>query len=138
MKNYLCSIYLFCMTSCLSSSVPKELSLNETLISTHYKLIEHGYLIFLVPLERYQMKEIVYSYSINMKNRSVLCSNGQEKIFNIQDKRNYLKDHDFRTAKEFKQTNRREKYYTCFSEDFLDMTNDEKIDLLNKLCDCEW
>ena len=79
------------------------------------------------------MKEIIYSYSINLKNRSVTCSKSQEQVYNIQDKNSYLKGRSFKTAKEFKYTNaQREKYYMCFSEDFLDMTNDEKIDLLNK------
>jgi hypothetical protein len=109
---------------------------HETLIASNYKVIEHGYFTFLVFVKENEVKELVYSYSINIKDKKVWCSKSSEKIYNISGTNRYSKDITLRTAEEFRdsQVNSwREKYYACFADNFLDMTNDEKMDLFNSL-----
>jgi len=136
------NLFLFLLSlSCIGLTSGNTISAidvakGETLMLSGYKVIEHGNFIFIVFVNDTAIKELVYFYSIDVKNKKVTCSKGSEKIYNIQDKRQYLKSQRFQTAKEFErsQTNTwREKYYACFSDNFLEMTNDEKIDLLNKL-----
>jgi hypothetical protein len=112
------------------------LSSNETLIATGYKLINHGQLTFLIFINSYEVKEVVYGYSVNIKNEKATCLKMSEKIYKIRNKKVFLRNRLFQTAEEFKRSQSntwREKYYKCFTKDFLDKTNDEKIDFLNEL-----
>jgi hypothetical protein len=137
MKRNLFLILLSCieLTNCNAESAI-DLYKGETLIVSQYKIIKHGYFIFLVFINDVEVKELVYSYSIDIENKKISCSKSSERIYNIQDKKNYPKSLRFETAEEFNRSQIntwREKYYACFANNFLDMTNDEKIDLLNEL-----
>lgn len=77
-----------------------------------------------------------FSYSINIKDELISCSKNSEHIYSIRDKKDYIESLRFKTAEEFKnsqQSTWRKKYYICFAENFLSMTNDEKIYLLKRL-----
>jgi len=109
---------------------------NEVLLANNYKVIQHGYFTFLVFVNEDMVKELVYVYSIDVNENNVTCSKSSEKIYSISGNGRYLKNLNFKTTKNFKDTHNntwREKYYSCFADDFLDITNDKKIDLLNKL-----
>jgi hypothetical protein len=136
MKNFIL-IFLSCIgfTNCSVISTSK-FSGNETLIANQSKIIEHGSFIFLVFENKNEVKELVYLYSIDTKSSKWTCLKMSEKLYRISGKNKYSKDITLRTAEEFKysQVNSwREKYYACFAADFLDMTNDEKIDLFNSI-----
>ena len=139
MKNiFLFFLSLSCigLMNCNTTSII-GLSKGETLMTTNYKVIDHGYFIFLVFINDAEVKELIYHYSIDIKNKKVACFKNSETVYNIRDKKDYLKSLRVKTAEEFKhlQINTwREKYYICFSENFLDKANDEKIALLNQLC----
>jgi hypothetical protein len=78
---------------------------------------------------------LVYWYSIDIKNKKVTCSKHSQ-IYSASGEGKYSKHLNFKTAEHFKreQSNTwREKYFKCFDDRFLEMTNQEKIDLLNKL-----
>lgn len=109
---------------------------NEVLIATLYKEIDNGYIIFLTTVGD-ELKEITYSYSINTLNKKVTCSRLREVVYNNSEWKKSMNSFRFNTADEFNKKNKkswREKYYKCFADDFLDMTNDEKIKLLDKIC----
>ena len=130
MKKYIL-IILSCigLVSCSTTSAIK-LSKNETLIEFNCKMPQNGYFTFLVFVNENEVKEIIYSYSIHIKDRKCLCSKTSERVYNINQ---YCKQKDcrrFKTAKEFVFA---KQYYTCFADNFLDMTNDEKINLLNEI-----
>jgi hypothetical protein len=137
MKKKLFLIFLACigLSNCIATS-SISMSNSETLISSTYKKIEHGYFVFLVFVSNTEIKELTYHYSIDLKNKKVTCFKESEKVYNLQDRMDYLKNRQLQTGEEFKrlQINTwREKYYSCFSSDFLSKTNDEKLILLNKL-----
>ena len=117
------------LVSCSTTSAIK-FSNNETLIRVNYKMPQNGYFTFLVLVNENEVKEIIYSYSVHVKNRKCWCSKTSERVYNINE---YCKQNDcsgFKTAKEFVLG---KQYYICFADNFLDMTNDEKIDLLNEI-----
>jgi hypothetical protein len=135
MKSILLS-FVSCIGLMNSIATSVEMSNNETLIASNYKVIEHGYFTFLIFINENEVKELVYSYYIDIDRKRVACSKSSETVYNIRDKKGYLKSLRLQTAKEFKRSQLntwREKYYLCFAEDFLDRTNDEKIALLDKL-----
>ena len=131
MKKYIL-IILSCigLVSCSTTSAIK-FSKNETLIKVNYKMPQNGYFTFLVFVNENEVKEIIYSYSIhNIKDRKCWCSKVSERVYNLNE---YCKQKDcrgFKTAKEFVLG---KQYYACFADNFLDMTNDEKINLLNEI-----
>lgn len=113
-----------------------RISDNEVLIASVYKEIENGYIIFLIPIGD-ETKEITYSYSIDTLNRKVTCSRLGEKVYSSSERKKYLNSFRFKTADEFNKKQKkswREKYYKYFADDFLDMTNDKKINLLDEMC----
>lgn len=135
MKKIYFIIFIACIgfTSCKSVSI-LDLNRKETLIATQYKTIENGHLIFIVYMNDIQVKEMNFSYSIDIKDKTVSCSKSSEKVYAIRDKEDYLKSLRLKTAEGFKKSQQntwREKYYICFSDNFLSMSNNEKINLLN-------
>lgn len=113
-----------------------RISDNEVLIASVYKEIENGYIIFLIPIGD-EIKEITYSYSIDTLNRKVTCSRLGEKVYSSSERKKCLNSFRFKTADEFNKKQKkswREKYYKYFADDFLDMTNDKKINLLDEMC----
>ncbi|WP_320996996.1 hypothetical protein [Bacteroides nordii] len=113
-----------------------RISDNEVLIASVYKEIENGYIIFLIPIGD-ETKEITYSYSIDTLNRKVTCSRLGEKVYSSSERKKCLNSFRFKTADEFNKKQKkswREKYYKYFADDFLDMTNDKKINLLDEMC----
>jgi hypothetical protein len=138
MKNIVLMMLAYIgLQSCCATSI-MEFNSNETLIVNHSKVIQHGFFTFIVFINDKEVKELVYIYSIDIKNKKVTCSKSSEQIYSVSDKNRYLRNLDFRTAENFKSTQNntwREKYYSCFADNFLDMTNDDKIKLLNRLSD---
>ena len=138
MKNFLFIFFAsFLLISCNSTSKLIELSnKGETLINSYYKKsITNGYFVFLVFENEMEVRELQFSYYIRTKSNRVTIHTTRDTLYNIRD---YKKKFDlFATGEKFKkrQVNTwREKYYKYFAEDFLDMTNNEKIDLLNRIC----
>jgi hypothetical protein len=123
------------LSSC-NAKLTMKISNNETLIKNDSKIMGHGYFTFLVFVSENEVNETIYYYSINIKNKKCSCLKTTERRYNVNE---YLKKYDtsrFKTAKEFERSQThtwREKYYNCFVNNFLEMTNDEKIDLLDSI-----
>jgi hypothetical protein len=89
MKN----IFLFLLSciggwwwDCRATSAIDTISNDETLIASNYKVIEHGYFTFPVFINENEVKELVYYYSINIKEKNVWCSKNSERIYSISEK----------------------------------------------------
>lgn len=109
---------------------------DKILIASVYKEIENGYIIFLMPIGN-EIKEITYSYSVGVSKKKVTCSRLNEKVYHSSERKKCLNRFQFKTADEFNKKQKkswREKYYKYFADDFLDMTNDKKISLLDGMC----
>lgn len=128
-------LLFFLSINCASTAKTKYYG-NETLICVNYKMPQSGFFRFLVFINENEMMLIDYVYSVNNNYKNATCSKMSEKKFNISEKNKYLSNLNFKTANEFKQelhNSLLEKYFKYFSENFLDMNNDEKIELLNKI-----
>ncbi|WP_294634209.1 hypothetical protein [uncultured Bacteroides sp.] len=131
MKNmYIITLLCISLISCNSPATTTNFLSKETLIKNDSKIMGRGYFTFLVFVNENEINEIVYYYIINNKTKSPSCSKINEKRYNVNE---YIKEHNvdrFETAKQFATAG---KYYAYLVDNFLDMTNDEKIVFLNKL-----
>ena len=106
------------------------LAKNETLIRLYAKIVTSGTLEFL----RYEdgcYHLLVYTYRLDKKNNMAYCTFRGEK--------QYKEDEDsslgcWGTSSEFKQFNKSNNpYFRYFSDDFLELSNEEKIRVLDKI-----
>ncbi len=130
MKRYFLVILVYIvLPNCRTISTIKVLK-NEPLIKLNYKVPQHGYFTFLVFVNKKEVKEVVYGYSIHIKEKKCWCSKRSEKIYNMNEYYNNKDSYGFKTAKEFIWS---KQYYSCFADNFLEMTNQEKIYFFNKI-----
>lgn len=138
-KSMIMRVLLICFLSfiligCYSynTGVPPEMAQKETLLFYYSKIIWTGDICFL-HYEDGVYKKIQYGYRIRLKEKSVSCTKKNEEVIDI----NSYKDERivFYTSESFKNHIKESslKYYKCFSDDFLDLSNDEKITLLDSL-----
>lgn len=136
MKNiFITVLFCFGFVGCGISSLMK-FSSSETLMKLNYKLPQYGYFTFVVYINENEVKEVIYHYSIDMKNSRCICFMSSENIYNRIE---YCKQKDcygLESSTFFENSLRNsllERYFTCFASNFLQMTNDEKLKLLNEL-----
>ncbi|MBO7467273.1 MAG: hypothetical protein J6T94_06305 [Bacteroidaceae bacterium] len=134
MKKVL-SILLVCLLcGCLSynkidnDAVSYDVAQSETLIRLWSKIIDRGTIEFLSYEDGvYQLTG--YSYRIDKKHHIAHCT--------LRYKEPYKPDQgSWVTSTHFKkhgQQNKSEAYFNCFSEGFFDLTNDEKMSVLEQL-----
>lgn len=110
----------------------------ETLISLESKTINYGNLLFLKYIDKGKVSFLVYEYLVDKECQKIDCEKIREVEYDVNDK---IIDKPWSTSNQFKEGVRCsswEKYFTCFSENFLDLTNDEKIKLLDEIASkCE-
>ena len=105
--------------------------MHETLITHHCKIMKHGYFYFLSK-HGASFKIQSYHYSINKKTNTVTCTDFYEKIVEPEE----LPDYYWKTSEDFNRSNKgswREKYYEYFSENFLSLSNDDKLKIIDEL-----
>lgn len=104
----------------------------EPLFCIYNKTNERGTFTFIINDDN-QIRQTSFTYSIYVDGKTVACHKSEDIILNSQDER--LNGH-WLTAAMFKgneKGTRREAYWNCFSDDFLDMSNAEKMKLLEDL-----
>lgn len=142
MKSKLSFIYLgisfFAVCSCANthSSVDRFYGFQEALIAIQCKMMKHGTISILSGKDS-NVRLTVYHYSISLSERTAYCSimydvtNPEPELVN---------SYTWRTDNDLKKREKgtwRETYFRCFSEDFLDLSNEEKKELLDSLSDVQ-
>ena len=106
------------------------LAKNETLIRLYAKIITSGTLEFL----RYEDGDyhlLTYTYRLDKKNNTAYCTFREDKQHK-EDEASSLGR--WGTSSGFKQLNKSlDPYFRCFSEDFLELSNEDKIKVLDKI-----
>lgn len=105
----------------------------ETLIINQSKIISRGYIYFLRKKEgKYEL--LSFSYRISLKQHTVDCTLRERKIYDISDgiiPNRWLTADEFRRCKYYNSIF--EEYYNCFIANFLELSNDEKIKVLERI-----
>ena len=129
-KIILLSLLTVLFVSCRTqSNIVRDSS--ETLITHQCKVAKQGYFLFLKK-EGPSFKVLTYYYFINKKTNTVSCRAFPEKIVEA----NQLENYHWKTSEGFMSSATkiwREKCFNYFSEDFVDISNDEKLTLLDEL-----
>lgn len=143
-KNSGVFLIFFIMTSCMritNYGVSSDIAKQETLISEiQGKIITNGVISFL-RYENDTLRMIRYSCQMQEKTKTAHCQKLESKVWDIP----HASPNSFSgfyTSTLFKAHVEKKpvlkKYYNCFSENFLDLTNDEKIKLLDEIASkCE-
>ena len=106
-------------------------NMDETLIALYSKIIRSGTLVFL-SRDGEVFKKTTFTYYIDIKKKQAFCTKWEEKNFNISE--DDITHISWSTAESFKQFVKScEDYFNCFAMNFLDMSNDEKIKVLEEI-----
>ncbi|MBO4804882.1 MAG: hypothetical protein J5554_02440 [Paludibacteraceae bacterium] len=106
-------------------------NMDETLIALHSKILRSGTLHFL-SRNGEVFKKTTFIYHIYIEKRQVSCAKIEERDFIISE--NDITHISWWTAESYKQSQKvNEDYYNCFAMNFLDMSNDEKIKVLEEI-----
>lgn len=106
-------------------------NMDETLIALYSKIIRSGTLDFL-SRDGEVFKKTMFTYYIDIKKKQAFCTKREEKNFNISE--DDITHIYWSTAESFKQIEKsNEDYFNCFAMNFLDMSNDEKIKVLEEI-----
>ena len=128
-------LFLFSGCYCYNrGGVYSEAAMQETLVSPIMgKILKSGVMSFLL-YENNTYRIIKYDCQIDLNRKSVICRKYKDEVIDIKGKERYP---EWYTAESFKKYIERsstyQKYYKCFSEDFLDLSNDEKLKLIDEL-----
>ena len=107
-------------------------NMDETLIALESKILRSGTLFFL-SRDGDAFKKTTFTYYIDIKKKQAFCTKEREKKF-IIDENDIPSGLCGLTAESFKQIEKdREDYFNCFAMNFLDMSNDEKIKVLEEI-----
>lgn len=102
---------------------------DETLIRVYSKTQENGTIEFL-KREGEKCQLLIFSYAVDVKRQTSSCSLRQMKLYEIADNRI---SEDWMTSSMFQKQKYYEKCFACFSEHFMEMSNDEKIRVLEEI-----
>ena len=106
-------------------------NMDETLIALESKILRSGTLFFL-SRDGDAFKKTTFTYYIDIKKKQAFCTKREEKNFNISE--DDITHISWWTAESYKQSQKvNEDYYNCFAMNFLDMSNDEKIKVLEEI-----
>ena len=122
---------LFC--SCLTSRIDcynYDLAQKETLIKLYAKIITNGSIEFL-RYENGYYRLSVYTYRLDVKKNTPYCTLCNDTLYKAEDLINIGRGRNWMTSSMFKQVENHDPYFRCFSEDFLELSNEEKIKVLN-------
>ena len=106
-------------------------NMDETLIALHSKILISGTLHFLSKNGEV-FKKTTFTYYIDIKKKQAFCTKREERSSIISE--NNITHISWWTAESYKQSQKvNEDYYNCFAMNFLDMSNDEKIKVLEEI-----
>ena len=128
-------ILLLCLCNCSIINKLEYATYNEaqkeTLIFIYSKIITHGHMEFLKYNDgNYQL--IGYSYSIDIRNNKAHCSLRYKEPFDTANLINTKKH--WMTSSQLHKPKNVDSYFKCFSDDFLEVSNDRRIEILDSLC----
>lgn len=106
-----------------------ELAQEETLIKLWAKIITSGSIEFL-SYENGIYKLSEYTYRLNKKNLTLYCSYRGSTLYNADDLIRIGRGENWMTSSDFRN---HYPYFRCFPEDFLELSNEEKISVLNTI-----
>ena len=101
----------------------------ETLVTVYSKTQKTGTIEFL----RYKdgkCQRLIYSYCVDLKQYAACCTLKSKNYYRIDDNR---LPKEWMTSSVFRQQKYYKKYFGCFAENFLELSNDEKIELLEEI-----
>ena len=112
-----------------------EKAQKETLIKLYAKIIWNGSLYFLSNKNgNYEMS--VYTYRLDKKNKTAYCTFWEKRTLTAEDiinnNLNNIPQNYWMTASEFQKQKNLE-VFNYFSDDFLELSNDDKINVLNNI-----
>ena len=133
-------LYIFMLVTLITN---KSMMSNEARIGHFAKVIWHGTFVFLVYENGEMKKYLTYQYSIDKKNKKTIVVNRVASIL-ITEKNEAeyeRKEKDLKTTKEYNSEIKKQiednknlqKIYNEISPRFLNISNDEKIKLLDSL-----
>ena len=125
MKYILSSLVLF-----LSFVVNIYAQEDAILLKVEYKIIQHGTFLFLINSDSSQYRLITFTYDINLDDDHVFIGNRNEisgvTTMNCRSYKSSIKWNEKQLG------SYREKYFKVIHENFLEMSNSEKIRLLTE------
>ena len=130
-------IFLVCSLLCCCS-VHKvdccnyDVAQKEPLIKLYAKIITNGTIEFL-RYENGDYRLSVYTYRLDMRKSTPYCTLRSDTLYKKEDLINIGRGNNWMTSSMFRQVENHEPYFRCFSEDFLELSNDEKIEVMNNL-----
>jgi hypothetical protein len=105
---------------------------NEVLIVFHSKIMQQGTISFL-EFANNEVKKTNYSYSINIDSNKFVCSKYEEKIFSLESINDKIDMSSYFTTNKFNIQHKKNEYYKCISDNFLEITNADRKHLLDSL-----
>ena len=133
-------IFLICIVLCCCSMYKNDdcynydIAQKETLIKLWAKTITHGTIDFL-RYENGYYRLTVYTYRLDKRKNTSYCTLRRDTLYKKDDLINIGRGSNWLTSSMFKQyEDENQPYFRCFSEDFLELSNDEKIKVLNEIC----
>ena len=135
MKKIVCLLfcYMFCCCTTLRTDyINFESAQKETLIKVSAKIITSGSIEFL-RYENGYYRLSVYTYRLDIKNNTPYCTLRSDTLYKADDLINIGRRDNWMTSCMFKQFENYNTYFRCFSEDFLELSNEKKMEVLKRI-----
>lgn len=127
-----CSLLYSCTTTKNMSLATFEVAKEETLVKVYAKIITNGTIEFLRYDNGYYQIS-VYAYRIDMNNHISYCSFRGNTQYRAEDLKTAIGKNWMTSSMLIMQAKNHVPYFRCFSEDFIELSNDEKIKVLDKI-----
>ena len=125
-----CSLLYSCTTTKNMSLATFEVAKEETLVKVYAKIITNGTIEFLRYDNGYYQLS-VYTYQLDIKSHKSFCTFRGETQYTADELIKIGKSKNWMKSSVFKQGENHDPYFKCFSEDFLELSNDDKIKVLD-------
>lgn len=107
-----------------------EVAKEETLVKVYAKIITNGTIEFLRYDNGYYQLS-VYTYQLDIKSHKSFCTFRGETQYTADELIKIGRSKNWMKSSVFKQGENHDPYFKCFSEDFLELSNDDKIKVLD-------
>ena len=111
-----------------------EVAKEETLVKVYAKIVTNGTIEFLRYDNGYYQIS-VYAYRIDMNNHISYCSFRGDTQYRAEDLKTAIGKNWMTSSMFIMQAKNHVPYFRCFSEDFIELSNDEKIQVLDGMSD---
>ena len=125
-----CSLLYSCTTTKNMSLATFEVAKEETLVKVYAKIITNGTIEFLRYDNGYYQLS-VYTYQLDIKSHKSFCTFRGETQYTADELIKIGRSKNWMKSSVFKQGENHDPYFKCFSEDFLELSNDDKIKVLD-------